>query len=133
MKILTIHPSWAQLIFSQRVDVLNVPYTLCNYHSKTLGIHAAKTTPPVSRDGIYVFIRNQLGDHDIPTIEKLRDRGETGAIIGTVTVGGLIARSNWGMYGMFKYQVHDVRKLPIPIPAKGHPWLWNYDLEEVSA
>ena len=91
MKILTVKQPWAWAIFHAGKDVENRKW-IPKYRGP-LGIHAAKSTEPRDYEIAADFIR--LLRHKPPTLEELKARGETGAILGTVDFVGTKTDSPW--------------------------------------
>ncbi len=89
MKILTIHPLWAWAIVYAGKDVEN--RTWATKYRGPLGIHAAKGA---ANYGVIADFIRRLG-YAPPTLAELRDRGMTGAIVGTVNLVGKKTDSPW--------------------------------------
>ncbi len=145
MKIITIKQPWAWAIFHAGKDVENRKW-LHRYRGP-LGIHAAKSTAPRDYKIAADFIR-RLG-YEPPTFADLRERGETGAILGTVDFTGTKTDSDWYLgkewdknltrrikaqiaheyHGCYGWHFENPVTLAKPIAVTGRLGLWNFDLE----
>lgn len=101
MKIITIKQPWAWAIFHAGKDIENRKWIPS--HRGPLGIHAAKSTVSSEYKIAADFIRS-LG-YTPPTFEELRDRGETGVILGTVDFVGTKTDSDWYLGDLWRKPV----------------------------